>query len=110
MGAAFVNKTYDKVQSTANITTYIGPDKFALRSFNGLPYDQEISGFLMASYLLGLLNYYTLSNNVKSINLALLQKRFSGFVLHIYKAMADVDNFIRLWRQTLAPSTIFDYY
>ncbi len=72
IGAAFVKKAYDKVQSNANIITQVGPDKFALRAFNCLAYDREISGLLVASYLLGLPNYYTLSNNMKSINLALL--------------------------------------
>lgn len=39
MDAVFVKKAYDKVQSTANITTHMGPDKFALRVFNRLAYD-----------------------------------------------------------------------
>ncbi len=71
MSTAFVKKAYDKVQSIANITTQVGLDKFTLKAFNCLAYDQEISGLLVASYLLGLSNHYILSNNVKSINLVL---------------------------------------
>ncbi len=110
MGAAFVKKAYDEVQSTANITTQVEPDKFALRAFNRLAYDREISGPLVASYLLGLPDHYTLSNNVKFINLALFCKQFPEFAPYTYEAMADVDDLVRLWRQTSAPSTMFDHY
>ncbi len=105
-----MKKTYDKVQSTANITTQVGPDKFALRAFKRLAYDREISGPLVASYLLRLPDHYILSNNVKSINLALLRKRFSEFALHIYEAMADVDDLVRLQYQISALFTTFDHY
>ena len=64
----------------------------------------------MASYLLGLSDYYTLSNNVKSTNLAILWKHFSEFALHIYKLKLAVDNFVRLRRQISAPFMLFDYY
>lgn len=65
---------------------------------------------MVASYLLGLPNHYTLLNNVKSINLALLRKQFREFVLCTYDAMADVDDLIRFRRRTLAPFITFDHY
>lgn len=71
MGIAFVNKAYDKVQSSANIIIYMKYNKFALRTFYCLAYDREISSSLVASYLLGQLDHYTLSNNVESINFML---------------------------------------
>ncbi len=98
------------MQSIANITTQVGPDKFAFRAFKRLAYDREISGPLVVSYLLGLPDHYILSNNVKSINLALLRKRFPESALHTYEAMADVDDLVRLRCQTSAPSTTFDHY
>ncbi len=59
------------MQLFANVITNMLPDKFALRAFNHLVYNREISGLLVANYLLGLLGHYTLSDNIKSINLAI---------------------------------------
>ena len=95
---------------SVDIITHMVPDKFALRVFNRLAYNREISGPLIASYLLMLLNNYSLSDNVKSINLVNFWKHFSKFALHIYKPRSATDNFLRLWHQTSAPSTIFDHY
>ena len=84
MEAAFVKKAYDDMQSlSAEVIIYVAPGKFVLRAFNRLSYDREISGFLVASYLLGLPDHYILSNNVKFINLAIFQKHFLKFALHI---------------------------
>lgn len=94
----------------ADVITYVFLNKFAFRSFNRLAYNQEINSPLVASYLFRLLDYYTLLDNVKFINLAILQKCFSEFELHIYKPRLAVNDFTRLWRQTLASSTIFDHY
>ncbi|MCJ1345108.1 hypothetical protein MMC31_003313 [Peltigera leucophlebia] len=94
MGTAFVKKAYDDMQSLpVDIITYVAPDKFALRAFNRLAYNREISGPLVASYLLELLHYYTLSDNVKSINLAIVRQRFPEFALQIYKSRSAVDDF-----------------
>lgn len=111
MEAAFVKKAYDDMQlSSADVITHVALDEFALKAFNCLAYYREISGPLVASYLLGLPDHYTLSNNVKSINLAILWNRFPEFALHIYKPRSAVDDFVRLRCQTLAPLTMFDYY
>ncbi len=110
MGLVFVKKAYDDMQSSANVVTNISPDKFALRAFNHLAYDREISGPLVASHLFGLPNHYTLSDNVKSINLTILRKRFPEFALYIYKIRSTIDDLLRLWHQTSAPPTMFDHY
>ncbi len=73
-------------------------DKFALRTFNRLPYNRQISGPLVASYLLGLLANYTLSDNIKSINLATLRKCFLKFAMHIGKTRSTIDDFLQLRR------------
>ncbi len=98
------------MQSTANIITQVELNKFALRAFNRLVYDREISGLVVASYLFGLPNHCTLPNNVNSINLVLFRKRFLEFALHTYEAMTDVDDLVRLRRQISALSIMFDNY
>ncbi len=94
MGAAFVKKAYHDMQPSANVSLHVAPNKFALRAFNRLAYDWKISGPLVASYLLGLPDHYTLSDNVKSINLAIFRKRFPEFALHIYKSRSNINDFI----------------
>ncbi len=73
MGAAFVKNAYDESQTPSNTTstdTNVGlPDKFALRAFNKLAYDREISGPLVASPLVGLPKHYTIPCDVRSINI-----------------------------------------
>ncbi len=85
MGAAFVKSTYDESQPLSNTTspdTNVSlPDKFALRVFNKLAYDREISGLLVASLLLVLSEHYTMSYDIRSINIGLLHSRFSGIAL-----------------------------
>lgn len=95
MRATFVKKAYDDMQPSANIIIHVTFDKSAFRAFNRRAYNQEISGLLVACYLVGLLDYYTLSDNVKFINLAILRKYFSRFALHIYKSRSNVDNFVQ---------------
>ncbi len=90
-----MKKAYDDMQLSANITTnMLVPDKFALKNFNRLMYNREINGPLVTSYLLGLLDHYTLSDNLKFINLALFWKRFLEFALHIYKIRLTIDDLL----------------
>lgn len=105
-----MKKAYDNIQLSANIVTNVLLDKFALRAFNRLVYDREISGLLVASYLLRLSDDYTLSNNLKFINLSIPQKRFSEFALHFYGTRSTVNNVLQLRRQTLALPKLFDHY
>ncbi len=57
------------IDSSNYILTF---DKFALEAFNPLSHDREISGPLVASYLLNFPNHYFLKAIVKIINIALL--------------------------------------
>lgn len=75
MGAAIVRKVFDNHNN--NLTTdsfnYILIfDKFALKIFNQLSHNQEISKLLIVSYLLNLTDYYFLKIIVKIIYIALL--------------------------------------
>lgn len=69
-------------------------DKFTFREFNCLIYHREISNILVVSNLLGLFNYETLSDNLKSINLAIFCKLFLEFIQYIHKTTLFVNNFI----------------
>lgn len=88
MSVAFVKNAYDKSQTTNDTTTtstIVGVlDKFALRAFNRLAYDQEISRSLIANLLLALLKYYTIPYDVNSINIRLLYSRFYKFAINRY--------------------------
>lgn len=95
--AAFVKNTYDHIQLlSADIITYVAPNKFALKALNCLVYDREISHSLVPSYLLGLHDYYILSDNLKSINPTIFWKCFSKFALNIFKPRLVVNDFVRL--------------
>ena len=52
----FDNHDKDSTFTPANYTPTL--DKFALKAFNQLSHDWEISGLLIASYLLNLLDHY----------------------------------------------------
>lgn len=88
MKAIFVKNTYNKLQKANNIDNSIVNisllDKFALKVFNRLTYDHEISNPLIASTLLSFSDYYTLSYNVKSININIFYNYFLEFALHGY--------------------------
>lgn len=86
------------------------PDKFALKAFNRLAYDREISGPLVASTLLGLPDHYTRPCNVKTINIKLLRDRFPDFAIRSYNHTSNVDDFVRLRQQVKTPSTMFENY
>ncbi len=67
---AFDDHDKDSTNSPANYTHSL--DKFALKAFNRLSHDREISGPLVASYLLNLPDHYSLKVNMKTINIAFL--------------------------------------
>lgn len=71
--ANFIKKAYNNMQLLfADSITYITPNKFTLKAFNYLIYNQEISNPLITNYLLRLCNYYILLYNIKSLNYILL--------------------------------------
>lgn len=68
---AFVNKEYHaNLVNNKNLLFIL--DKFAFKVFNYFTYNYKISISLVASHLLQLFNYYTLSNTVKFINLRII--------------------------------------
>ena len=71
---AFNNYDKDLTITLANYMPIL--DKFALKAFNQLFHNQKISGLLIASYLLNLLDNYSPKANLKTINIALLQAKF----------------------------------
>ena len=84
------------MQLSANAIINMPPNKFALKVFNRLAYNRKLSSFLMASYLLGLLDHYILSDNVKSINLAIVWKYFLDFAQYIDNIRSIINNLLRL--------------
>ena len=114
MSAAFVKTAYDQSQTTNNTTTINTivrvPDQFALRAFNRLAYDREISRPLVASSLLGLPEHYIMPYDVKSINIGLLCSRFHEFAVDGYNQTRDRDNLVVLWQETNTPSSLLDHY
>lgn len=117
MGAAFVKNAYNQSQTIRDITTSYNtktiaglPDKFALRAFNRLAYDRGISGTLVASSLLGLLEHYTMPCDVKSFNIGLLRSCFHELALYGYNQTRDGNNFVVLRQQTDTPSSLLDHY
>ncbi len=63
-------------------------DKFALRTFNRLVYDREISGPLAASSLLELPEYYTPQRFIRRINLYSLRQKIASL---LFSEKADTD-------------------
>ena len=79
MAATIVRKTFNNHENniTTGLSNYIPTlDKFALKTFNGLSYDREISRPLVIGYLLNLSDHYFLKTIVKIINILLLQAKF----------------------------------
>ncbi len=75
MKKTFNNHDKDLINSSTNKTFFLA--KFTLKLFNQLSYDRKIWRPLVASYLLDLLDHYSLKTNMKTINIALLQIKFS---------------------------------
>ncbi len=100
MGTTFMKSAYDELQPPSNTTNpdiNIGlSDKFALRAFNRLAYDQEINKPLVTNLLLGLPEHYTMPYDIRSINIGLLHSRYSEIALGCYNHARDRDNFVVL--------------
>lgn len=91
-----MKKVYNNIQQFTNIIIYILFNQFIFRAFNCFIYDQKIKDLLVASYLLKLLNYYILLDDIKFINLDILQKYFLKFVLYIEKIKSTVNDLLQL--------------
>lgn len=60
--------------------------------------------------LLGLPNYYTISCDIKSINISIFQLQFPDFALHGHNQSLSENNVVQLCQQTNMLSKIFDHY
>ncbi len=85
-------------------------DKFALRVFNRLAYDREISGPLAANTLLGLPKYYTPEKSLKRVNLKNLRSYFLKIIFHDAEDEEAADSLIPFGTSTMMPTFIFDNY
>ncbi len=96
-----------------NITTgpsnYISTlDKFALKVFNQLSHNREISGPLVASYLLNLPDHYPPKAIVKIINIALFQARYS-LILNSQN-FHQSDDIVRVDGIKIRPYSMYEHY
>jgi hypothetical protein len=92
-----------------------GMDKFALRCFNSLSQDREVSGVQVASTILQLPSYYTLNYNFARINLWWL-RRYVRSIIHPEQLQSQTpsdsigEEPCNYDRCTTTPANIFDNY
>ena len=86
MFTAIIQKAYEDIQiKTIAITTpirYADLDKFALKTFNRQVYKQEVSGHLMVSCSLSLLNYFSHDIKLWYIHLNLICHFFINIIFY----------------------------
>jgi Helitron helicase-like domain at N-terminus len=88
MTAAMMRKTLEQARQASNpsdaerIALEKGMRNFALRVFNRMSHDKEVSGVQVASSLLRLPTYYTPPTELHRINLHYLRRRLQAFVQH----------------------------
>ena len=85
-------------------------DKFALRAFNRLAQDREISGPQVASSLLNLPDYYTLPTKIRRLNLGQLRRRFEHINVANPVAFEQGEEPARVTGAEKAPRSVFDHY
>jgi hypothetical protein len=119
--AALLKQAIDRANSTSAPNTADirlrerGMDKFALRCFNSLSQDREISGVQVASTLLQLPSYYTLNYNFTRLNLWWL-RRYVRSMIHPERFQNAVpsetigEEPCNFDQSTNAPANIFDNY
>lgn len=73
MRKAFDNHDTNIMIGSSNYTLTF--DKYALKAFNQLFHDREISRLLVTSYLLNLPDHYSLKAIIKTINITILQAK-----------------------------------
>lgn len=77
MAATIIRKTFENLDTRLTTTNaLLELDKFALKMFNQLLYNQKFSESLVVSFLLGLLDYYFPIIVVNTINIILLKTKF----------------------------------
>lgn len=116
MSAAITRKTYEDAQSKATATGSLLPvrytdlDKFALRTFNRLAYEREISRSLAASCLLGLPDHYSHNISLRCINLNLLRCRFVSIIFHRSNILQSLDDDATFMGFVQPPACMFKHY
>lgn len=114
MGAAFVRRAYEEGADQRMANTGVGAvrvldiDKFALRAFNRLAYDHEISGPLVKNTLLELPEYYTPDRIIRRVNLRALRCRFKKIIFDVTDEENIVNDFVRFRRSRDVPSSSFE--
>ncbi len=111
MATAIVRKVFDdhekdSTNSPANYTPSF--NKFTLKAFNQLSHDREIIGPLVASYLLDLPDNNFLKVNMKTINIAFLQAKFS-LILNS-QSFNQSDNIMHIDGTKVQPYLIYKHY
>ncbi len=111
MAAAIVRKAFDDyhnniMTSLSNYTPTL--DKFALKAFNRLFHDREMSGTLVASYLLNLPDNYSPMAIVKTINIALLEAKFL-LILNSHN-FNQSDDIVPINSTKIRPCSMYEHY
>ena len=111
MVAAIVRKAFNNRDN--NITTsffnYIPTlDKFALKVFNQLSHNREISRPLVTSYLVNLPDHYFSKAIMKTINTALFQAKFSLILNN--KNFNQSDNIVCVNDTKIWSCSMYNYY
>ena len=85
-------------------------DKFALRAFNRLANDREVSGPQAASCLLGLPDSYKLPTTIRRLNLQHLRDRLQHVLTAEPGAFWGGEETTRVTMARRAPTTFFEHY
>jgi hypothetical protein len=119
--AALLKQMIDRATSAPSPTSVDlhlrqrGMDNFALRCFNSLSQDREISGVQVASSLLQLPSYYTVNYNFTRINLWWLRRYVRSAIYPERPQAAPSSDVIgeepcNYDRSATAPANVFDNY
>ncbi len=106
MKKAFDNHENNTMTGSSNYTLTL--DKFALKAFNRLSHDREISRRLIASYLLNLFDHCFLKVIAKIINIALLQAKF--LLILNDKNFNQSDDIVHVDDTKIRPYSMYERY
>ena len=111
MAVAIVRKAFDnhdKDLTSTSVNYILTLDKFTLKAFNQLSHNWEISGPLVASYLLHLPDHYSQMKNLKMINIALLQAKF--LLILNSQNFNQSNNIMQVDGSKVWPCSIYEHY
>lgn len=110
MAAAIVRKAFKyQEKSGLRLLFYIPTlDKFSLKVFNKLSHNREVSGPLVAGFLLDLPDHFTPNASVKSINLSIFKTKFP---LLIFRQKFNTNNDVACFNSCKVRTYfMFEYY